>query len=122
MSVALALLSSLLWGGSDFLGGTASRRLAAIVVVGASQLVALVLLVPLAVTVGERPDHLWAGVAAGLTVTAGLAAFYAALAAGTMGVVAPIAATGAVVPVVVGLVGGESPAAVQLAGIVVALL
>jgi drug/metabolite transporter (DMT)-like permease len=120
--VALALLSSLLWGGSDFLGGTVTKRLAAPVVVGLSQLAALLLLLPVAAAWGERPDHLWPGVAAGLTGAVALAAFYAALAAGTMGVVAPIAATGAVVPVVVGLVGGESPAALQVAGIVVALL
>jgi drug/metabolite transporter (DMT)-like permease len=120
--VALALLSSLLWGTSDFLGGTAAKRLPAGAVVLASQLVALVVLAPFALTVGERPDVLWPGVAAGLAGVVGLAAFYAALAAGTMGVVAPIAATGAAVPVVVGLARGESPSAVQVAGIAVALV
>jgi drug/metabolite transporter (DMT)-like permease len=117
----LALLSSALWGLSDFLGGTAAKRLPSGVVVFASQLVALVGLLPFVLLLGARPDSLWPGVAAGLAGIVGLAAFYAALAAGTMGVVAPIAATGAVVPVVVGLVRGESPAALQVAGIAVAL-
>ena len=121
MPVVLALLSSLLWGGSDFLGGTAARRLQSLVVVGASQAIALVLLVPLALAVGDRPEHLWAGPVAGLAGLIGLGAFYAALAAGTMGVIAPIAAAGAVVPVVVGLARGESPSLLQLAGIAVAL-
>jgi drug/metabolite transporter (DMT)-like permease len=119
--VVLALLSSLLWGTSDFLGGTAARRLHALVVVGASQAVALVLLLPLALTIGDRPEHLWAGPVAGLAGLIGLGAFYAALAAGTMGVIAPIAAAGAVVPVVVGLARGESPSVFQLTGIAVAL-
>lgn len=121
MSVLLALVSSLMWGTSDFLGGTATKRLPAGVVVFGSQAVALLVLVPFVLVLGERPDALWPGVAAGLAGVVGLAAFYAALAAGTMGVVAPIAATGAVVPVVVGLARGESPSLVQVAGIAVAL-
>ena len=121
MPVLLALLSSLLWGTADFLGGTATKRLAAGVVVFGSQLVALVVLVPFVLVLGERPDALWPGVAAGLAGVVGLAAFYAALAIGTMGVVAPIAATGAVVPVVVGLLRDESPSRLQVVGIVVAL-
>ena len=121
MPIVLALLSSLLWGASDFLGGTAAKRLHALVVVGASQGIALVLVLPLALTIGDRPDHLWAGVAAGLAGLIGLGAFYAALAAGTMGVIAPIAAAGAVVPLAVGLARGESPTALQLGGIAVAL-
>ncbi len=47
--------------------------------------------------------------AAGLVGTCSLAAFYAALAVGTMGVVAPIAASGVIVPVLIGLAQGESP-------------
>lgn len=121
MPVLLALLSSLLWGAADFLGGTAARRLHALVVVGASQAIALVVLVPLVATLGDRPEHLWAGPAAGLAGLVGLSAFYAALAEGTMGVIAPVAASGALVPVVVGLARGDSPNALQLVGIAVAL-
>jgi drug/metabolite transporter (DMT)-like permease len=51
-----------------------------------------------------------------------LAAFYRALALGTMGVVAPVAALGVVVPVVAGLVAGETPSGLQLAGIAVAVV
>jgi drug/metabolite transporter (DMT)-like permease len=43
------------------------------------------------------------------------------MAMGTVSVVAPIAALGVVVPVVVGLAQGESPAAIQLAGLVPAI-
>ena len=73
--VLLALLSSLLWGTSDYLGGSATRRLPAPVVVGVSQAVALVALVPLALLLGSRPDRPWLGVAAGLVGVTALAAF-----------------------------------------------
>lgn len=121
MPVLLALLSSLLWGTSDFLGGTAARRLPAAAVVGLSQALALVLLVPAAVVLGARPDSLLPGVVAGAVGLLGLGAFYAALAGGTMGVVAPVASLGVLLPVSVGLVRGESPSALQTAGIVLAV-
>jgi drug/metabolite transporter (DMT)-like permease len=122
MAVLLALLSSLLWGASDFLGGTAARRMPSAAVVGVSQAFALVGLLPLALLFGSRPDHLGAAVAAGLAGVVGLGLFYAALAGGTMGVVAPVAALGALLPVTVGVVRGEVPSGLQIAGIVVAIL
>jgi drug/metabolite transporter (DMT)-like permease len=124
VAAALALLSSLLWGTADFLGGTASRRLDALHVVLVSQAVALVGLVPLVALLG--PDLAAAtvvtGVLAGLVGPVALLAFYRGLALGTMGVVAPIAALGVVVPVVAGLLAGEDPSAPQSAGIVVAVI
>ncbi|MFP5579417.1 MAG: EamA family transporter [Acidimicrobiia bacterium] len=124
MAAALALLSSLLWGTADFLGGTASRRLDALRVVLLSQAVALVSLVPLVALLGPEVTRrtVGSGVVAGLVGPAALLAFYRALALGTMGVVAPIAALGVVVPVVAGLADGEEPTAVQVVGIVVAVV
>ncbi|MCW2681082.1 MAG: protein of unknown function transrane [Frankiales bacterium] len=121
----LALFASLLWGTADFLGGTASRKLPTTSVVGVSQLVALLGLVPVAVLAGaldEPRAYLLAGVAAGVVGPLALAAFYRALSVGTMGVVAPVAALGVVVPVAFGLAGGESPSGLQLAGIVAAVV
>ncbi len=125
MSVLLALLGSALWGGSDFLGGLLSRRLPALTVVGVSAALALAALVPVAlVTGGLRADrdYLLPSVLAGAVGLMALAAFYRALAVGTMGVVAPVAGLGAAVPVVAGLVAGEAPSALQLVGIAVALV
>lgn len=48
--------------------------------------------------------------------------FYRALAIGMMGVVAPLAALGVVVPVVIGLLGGTVPSVVSLVGMVVAVI
>ena len=124
MPAVLALLSSLLWGAADFLGGTASRRLHPLTVVGGSQVVGLLGMLAYAGVTRElaapRSYVGWA-VAAGLAGLVGLTAFYAALAAGTMGVVAPIAALGVVVPIGIGLLGGDAPAAVQVAGMALAL-
>jgi drug/metabolite transporter (DMT)-like permease len=124
VAVLLALLSSLLWGSADFLGGTVSRRRAATLVVGASQLAGLVAVTAVAAAWGAFGDDTgylpWA-VLAGLAGMLGLVCFYAALAAGTMGVVSPIAALGVVVPVLVGLARGERPAGVQLVGIAIAV-
>jgi drug/metabolite transporter (DMT)-like permease len=124
VSVLLALLSSLLWGTADFLGGTASRRLPLVAVLGLSQLTALVLLVPLAAATGGfggAADVVLTGVLAGLAGVLALAAFYRALSIGTMGVVAPVAALSVLVPVVFGLARGEQPSGLQAAGMVVAV-
>lgn len=120
MAAVLALLSSLLWGGADFLGGTMSRRYRPVVVVGLSQSAGFVAVALVAAAAGAYGDGLgylpWA-VLAGLSGVVGLVSFYAALAAGTMGVVSPIAALGVAVPVLVGLLRGERPATLQLVGI-----
>lgn len=125
MAVVLALLSSLLWGSADFLGGTISRRRMAVLVVASSQaagLVAIALVALLAGALDEPTGYLWWAVGAGLAGMLGLVCFYAALAMGTMGVVSPIAALGVVVPVLVGLARGERPATIQLVGITIAVL
>ncbi len=124
MPVLLALLSSVLWGTSDFLGGTATRRLPGSSVVLVSQFVALLGLLPVAGLTGAfttPTSYVLPAVLAGLVGTTALGAFYNALATGTMGVVAPVASLGIVLPVAVGLAQGESPRGLQLLGIVVAV-
>jgi len=124
LAVALGLSSSLCWGLADFFGGLQSRRRAALAVLLVSQGVALALLIPFAFAIGtEFPSAAAAGWAA-LAGSAGiiaLSAFYRALAIGTMSVVAPISATAAAVPVLVGLAEGERPSSLQIAGMAIAL-
>ena len=125
MAVLLALLSSALWGSADFLGGLMSRRIAAVAVVGASQTAGLAAATIAAlVTGGFSAPHGWIvpSMLAAVSGASGLLVFYVALASGTMGVVSPIAALGAVVPVVGGLLAGEQPSALASAGIVLALI
>lgn len=125
MAALLALLSSVLWGSSDFLGGLASRRVPAVRVVGWSQAAGLVGVTVVALLLGATDDPSgwlpWS-MLAGLCGATGLVMFYTALAIGTMGVVSPIAALGVVVPVLVGLATGDRPSSVQAAGMVLGLL
>jgi drug/metabolite transporter (DMT)-like permease len=123
LAAVLALASSVSWGLADFLGGLQSRRHALLAVLMLSQGLAFAILV-IAVLAGAPTEHdtaatLWAAGVGGLGLL-GLVAFYRALAIGTMSVVAPISATGVAIPVLVGLVSGERPGALQVAGIVLA--
>jgi len=123
MSAVLALLSSVVWGSSDFLAGLISRRFPALVVIAWSQTIGLLALTPVLLWLG--PAGVGAGwlpwaASAGVTGAVGLWAFYAALASGTMGVVAPIAATGAAVPVVLGVLTGDQPSGWAWVGMLLA--
>jgi drug/metabolite transporter (DMT)-like permease len=62
-----------------------------------------------------------AGVLAGLVGLVGLGAVYRGMAIGVVSVVSTIAATGPVIPLVVGLVLGERPTLVQFVGMALAL-
>jgi len=110
LAIVLGLGSSLSWGVADFLGGLASRRVGALTVVAVSQLAGLVVLAAI-LAVRREPvppaSDLGLGAAAGAVGAAGLAAFYRALAVGSMSLVAPVAALGAVIPVAVGVAGGD---------------
>ena len=123
LAAVLALGSSLSWGLSDFLGGFQSRRHHVLAVLLVSQGLAYLVVVA-AVVAGAPTEHdgastAWAASVGGLGLLA-LFAFYRALAIGTMSIVAPISATGAAIPVLVGLLSGERPGALQVAGILLA--
>jgi drug/metabolite transporter (DMT)-like permease len=123
LAVALALASSLSWGLADFLGGLQSRRQALVAVLWVSQGSALLVLLAV-VASGVPSEHdaaatAW-GAAAGLVGLCGLAAFYRALSIGTMSIVAPLSATGTVIPVLAGLAAGDRPSVLQAAGMALA--
>jgi len=120
----LALLSSAMWGSADYVGGVLSRRRAALQIAAGSQAIALVVVwaAMLLSGTGITGDAVRWGLLAGGCGGLAVMAFYAALAAGTMGVVAPISALGLIVPVVAGLLAGERPGGLQLLGIAVAVV
>jgi drug/metabolite transporter (DMT)-like permease len=123
-ALLISLAGAASWGVSDFLGGQQTRRLPVLGVLAVSQPAGLVLIALLIVLTGADPisaGKLGIAFLAGVASLGGLAAFYRAMAMGTVSVVAPIAALGVVVPVVVGLAAGESPAPIQLAGLVPAV-
>ena len=120
VTVSLALLAALAYGSADFFGGLASRKMAAALVVVFAQVAGLVVLAVVYPLVPGRfyvTDLGW-GLAAGACGALGIGALYAALAVGRMGVVSPVTAVvGACVPVAWGLMTGERPGALALAGI-----
>lgn len=110
LAIALGLFSAVLWGTGDFLGGMAARRFALVWVLFASALGGIALSAGGGLIAGDPippSEHMWLGVAAGFCGVVALAAFYQALAIGTMSIVAPITATGAAIPVVWGVVGRD---------------
>lgn len=122
-AVLLALASATTWGIADFSGGLAARRLPTLPVTVLSQAAGfLVLVVALAIAGGHLKGRSFAlGLLAGIGGGSGLAAFYKALSLGTMSIVSPIVACGAVVPFAISIATGERPDAIALVGAVIAL-
>ena len=117
--VPLGLSSGLCWGAADFFGGIQSRRLPALTVAFWSQLAgALALAIALAIE-GVRPAATgiaW-GLAAGVGSGCALVLFYRSLAEGTMSIVAPISACGAIIPVAAALLTGNQPGTLAVLGV-----
>jgi drug/metabolite transporter (DMT)-like permease len=117
--IPLGLSSGLCWGAADFFGGIQSRRLPALTVAFWSQLAgALALAIALTIE-GVRPAATgiaW-GLAAGVGSGCALVLFYRSLAEGTMSVVAPISACGAIVPVTAALITGNQPGTLAALGV-----
>ena len=108
----------------DFIGGFQTRRLGAFAVLFVSQPPTLLLIAVIVIVRGVRVTPgpwILAGLLAGLVGLVGLAAIYRGMAIGVVSVVSTIAATGPVIPVLVGLLTGERPSALQMAGIAMAL-
>ncbi len=124
MAVVLALASAVVYGAADFLGGLSSRRASVFGVVAVSQLVGLLALLVLLPWLGGPvgPSDLAWGAAAGVAGATGLVLFFRTLARGVMSVIAPVTAvTAAAVPVLVGLVGGDTIGPWAAVGIALAL-
>lgn len=123
-AIVLALCSSLVYGVSDFLGGLKSRSLPLLSVLLVSQGAALALLAAATLVSTTGPpagEYVLYGVLAGLFEAVGLAALYRGLAVGTMSIVAPLAATAPLFPLLAAVALGEAPAPIQAVGIVLAL-
>ncbi|MGK2878293.1 MAG: EamA family transporter [Solirubrobacterales bacterium] len=125
LAIALALSAAITWGTGDFLGGIAARRYALLWVLLASSLGGLLVSVSGSLISGDPippQGDLVIAAFAGLAGLVALAAFYEALAIGTMSIVAPITATGSSIPVLWGVIGrGETLTAFAIFAIAVAV-
>ena len=110
MPAVLGLLSAIVYGSADFLGGVASRRIGPMrtTAVGAvSGLVLLVVALPFVGGTWSVPALGW-GALSGLAGSVAIGLLYGCLAIGPMSILSPLTAlVSAVVPMVWGLVGGD---------------
>jgi drug/metabolite transporter (DMT)-like permease len=123
-ALLLALLASAAWGTSDFIGGRATRGRHVVGVLGITRPTGLVI-VGVLVLIGGGPvvgDRWVEAALSGASLICGMWCLYRALAIGPMSVLAPIFATGAVVPVLWGVISGEAPNAFTFVGLAVAAI
>jgi drug/metabolite transporter (DMT)-like permease len=124
--VVLGLASAIAWGAGDFGGGWTGRRAPVLGIAIVVDAIGIVLMVALAVVIGEPfpgPATLGLAALAGLLAVAGILGLYTGLAVGRMGVVAPVTGViAATLPVVVGLVRLGWPGTEVVVGIACAFL
>jgi drug/metabolite transporter (DMT)-like permease len=123
-ALVLSLSAAVAWGVADFGAALKARQLSVFAVVGGMQLIGSIgaaLFVAAARDGGLTTETTLLGLAAGAVTSVGLVTLYQGLAMGPMSLVAPISATGVVVPVIVGLAGGDSPTAAQGTGMLLAI-
>lgn len=122
LGIVLALSSAGVWGGADFLGGLATRRIRSLKVLTLGTLSGTALLAVLAVISGEGVPELetvaWS-MAAGLAGALGMATLYQGLAVSTATLVASTAAViGVLLPMLFGILSEGIPDPVRVAGFV----
>jgi len=125
IALSLSLAACLGWGVADFLGGLKSRHLPTLTVLAFSNIfgVALIgLIVYLrAIPLPRNPALLWA-IAGGLAGIIAMTLLYRGLAIGAMSVVAPISATGVILPMLLGFANGDQLSRLQWLGSGLALI
>src|SRR5918995_1796715 len=122
-AILLAIGSSVGYGVSDFLASRVAKRVAPVLLVLYSQALQSVALLVVVMVVSQPYSGAglaW-GTAAGAVGAAGLVAYYQALATGQTAIVAPLASSGAVLPLLFDLGRGERPDPVAMAGLVMVL-
>ena len=124
MVIALAVLSALLYGWSDYMGGRATREISVLRVtlyiefLMTISYIALVVLDPAPFVIRDAI----LGAIAGIGGVGGVAAFYLALSMGAISVASPVAGVlSAIVPVIAGIAMGERPSPLAMIGILIAL-
>jgi drug/metabolite transporter (DMT)-like permease len=124
LGVLLALSASLMWGFADYLGGlqTRSRQVFAVVLI--SQAAGMVVIVGVVAGRGVAwpgVEAMYPAAIAGVIGAFCIVTFYLALSYGPVSIVAPVLASSATIPVVYGLIRGERPSGLQLAGLAATL-
>jgi drug/metabolite transporter (DMT)-like permease len=125
VAVALSLAASWCWGVADFTGGLKTKRMPVPLVLLFVEGVGLVWVLAAIAASGEALPSgraVAASLVAGAAGVVALGSFYRALAIGTMSVVAPISATGVILPVAVGVATGDALSILVSAGLVITIV
>jgi drug/metabolite transporter (DMT)-like permease len=123
LGLIFGLASALIWGGGDFSGGMAARRIHTIQVMAITSFAGLAAMLTLALLTGESwlhgVDYAWAG-AAGAIGAVGIVILFYGLSKRAAAIVAPTSAVvGTALPVLVSALTEGLPGATQIAGILV---
>jgi len=125
VTVIVGVSSALVFGAADFLGGIASRRMAAIRVTAISAVVGVLVMLlayPLIGGTWSAQALLWGGLS-GVTGAIAISLLYACLAIGPMSILSPLTAVvSAIVPMTFGLVRGERLGPLGYVALAVALV
>lgn len=110
LTVIIGIGSALIFGSADFLGGLAAKRMSSVLATAIAALVGLVVLLIALPIIGGRwsVEAVALGAASGVSGAIAIGLLYACLAIGPMSILSPLTAVvSAIVPLTVGLVGGE---------------
>jgi hypothetical protein len=120
VAVLLALAAAVSFGGSDYTAGLASRKTSVLRVTVFTEGVNAALIVPVVFIVSRRPPSAPAlgwGAAAGVCGVGGVMALYMGFRHAAFSVASPVSAVAAAgLPVLVGVLSGERPGLLSLAG------
>jgi drug/metabolite transporter (DMT)-like permease len=125
LPVIVGLVSALVYGAADFLGGTASRRINPVRVTAIAAVAGLVVLLAALPFVGGTwsREAVLLGALSGVTGAVAIGLLYACLAIGPMSILSPLTAVvSAIVPLTIGLVGGERLGAIGYLALALALV
>jgi drug/metabolite transporter (DMT)-like permease len=125
LPVIVGLVSALVYGAADFLGGTASRRISPVRVTAIAAVAGLAVLLAALPFVGGTwsREAVLLGALSGVTGAVAIGLLYACLAIGPMSILSPLTAVvSAIVPLTIGLVGGERLGAIGYLALALALV
>jgi drug/metabolite transporter (DMT)-like permease len=125
LTVVVGVLSALVFGAADFLGGLAAKRIAAVRVTAITGAVGLVVMLALLPLIGGSfsSEAALLGALSGVTGSLAIVLLYACLAIGPMSILSPLTAVvSAIVPLTAGLVRGEQLGSIGYVAIGIALV